>query len=162
MQFEILIFAVENNSFFFYNNYSPALSYSSTTDDGHTTSTPIQSTPNQTPEHYQSYPSFSSQQLCQSFTQQPSTSTNYTPAPAPAVPASSPTSSIEKKKERAPKKICLKELAPCKALMEDLERHDDAWPFLLPVNTKQFPTYKKIIKIPMDLSTIKKRLHDGQ
>jgi len=28
------------------------------------------------------------------------------------------------------------------------------------VNTKQFPTYRKIIKIPMDLSTIKKKLLD--
>uniref|UniRef100_A0A1A9VP08 PHD finger protein 10 n=1 Tax=Glossina austeni TaxID=7395 RepID=A0A1A9VP08_GLOAU len=35
-----------------------------------------------------------------------------------------------------------------------------SWPFLLPVNTKQFPTYRKIIKNPMDLSTIKKRLQD--
>ncbi|CAG9766317.1 unnamed protein product [Ceutorhynchus assimilis] len=65
----------------------------------------------------------------------------------------------EKDKEKAHKKL-LKELAPCKAILEDLECHDDAWPFLLPVNTKQFPTYKKIIKIPMDLSTIKKRLQD--
>lgn len=63
------------------------------------------------------------------------------------------------RKERISKKL-LKELAPCKAILEDLECHDDAWPFLLPVNTKQFPTYKKIIKNPMDLSTIKKRLHD--
>lgn len=38
--------------------------------------------------------------------------------------------------------------------------HEDAWPFLLPVNTKQFPTYKKIIKAPMDLSTIQKRVND--
>ncbi|XP_018573491.1 bromodomain adjacent to zinc finger domain protein 2B isoform X3 [Anoplophora glabripennis] len=65
------------------------------------------------------------------------------------------------KKDRVNKKL-MKELAPCKTLLEDLECHDDAWPFLLPVNTKQFPTYKKIIKIPMDLSTIKKRLQDLQ
>lgn len=53
-----------------------------------------------------------------------------------------------------------RELAPCKILLEQLENQDDAWPFLLPVNTKQFPTYKKIIKTPMDLSTIKKKLQD--
>ncbi|VEN44392.1 unnamed protein product [Callosobruchus maculatus] len=64
------------------------------------------------------------------------------------------------KKEKAANKRLMKELAPCKALLEDLECHDDAWPFLLPVNTKQFPTYKKIIKVPMDLSTIKKKLQD--
>lgn len=53
-----------------------------------------------------------------------------------------------------------RELAPCKILLEQLEQQDEAWPFLLPVNTKQFPTYKKIIKTPMDLSTIKKKLQD--
>lgn len=41
-----------------------------------------------------------------------------------------------------------------------LQVHEDSWPFLLPVNTKQFPTYRKVIKYPMDLSTIKKRLQD--
>ena len=54
-----------------------------------------------------------------------------------------------------------KEMAPCRQLLDDLESHDEAWPFLLPVNTKQFPTYKKIIKNPMDLSTIRKRLMDS-
>ena len=53
-----------------------------------------------------------------------------------------------------------RELAPCKLLLEQLEQQDESWPFLLPVNTKQFPTYKKIIKTPMDLSTIKKKLQD--
>nr|XP_023030372.1 bromodomain adjacent to zinc finger domain protein 2B-like isoform X3 [Leptinotarsa decemlineata] len=56
------------------------------------------------------------------------------------------------------KKQNKKELEQCKPLLEDLECHDDAWPFLLPVNTRQFPTYKKIIKEPVDLSTIKNRL----
>lgn len=76
-----------------------------------------------------------------------------------AVNAMSPSSGHTPKKDRVSKKL-VKELNPCKALLEDLECHDDAWPFLLPVNTKQFPTYKKIIKSPMDLSTIKKRLQD--
>jgi hypothetical protein len=46
-------------------------------------------------------------------------------------------------------------------ILDQLEAHDEAWPFLLPVNTKQFPTYKKIIRSPMDLSTIRKKLNDG-
>ncbi|XP_049817838.1 bromodomain adjacent to zinc finger domain protein 2B isoform X4 [Aethina tumida] len=71
-------------------------------------------------------------------------------------------SSASKKDQHRANKKLMKELAPCRAILEDLECHDDAWPFLLPVNTKQFPTYKKIIKIPMDLSTIKKRLQDMQ
>lgn len=74
-------------------------------------------------------------------------------------PSTNTQSPNSKAKDKANKKL-LKELAACKSLLEDLECHDDAWPFLLPVNTKQFPTYKKIIKIPMDLSTIKKRLQD--
>ncbi|XP_076069056.1 bromodomain adjacent to zinc finger domain protein 2B-like isoform X3 [Oratosquilla oratoria] len=65
------------------------------------------------------------------------------------------------KKERGGKKKDQKELAQCKAILCELETHDDAWPFLLPVNTRQFPTYKKIIKKPMDLSTIKKKIDDG-
>ena len=39
-----------------------------------------------------------------------------------------------------------------------MEAHEDAGPFLFPVNTKQFPTYKKVIKTPMDVATIKKKL----
>ncbi|XP_063700071.1 bromodomain adjacent to zinc finger domain protein 2B [Culicoides brevitarsis] len=64
------------------------------------------------------------------------------------------------KQERKATKKLMKELAVCKIVLEELEVHEDSWPFLLPVNTKQFPTYKKIIKVPMDLSTIKKRLTD--
>ncbi|XP_076178594.1 bromodomain adjacent to zinc finger domain protein 2B isoform X6 [Ptiloglossa arizonensis] len=76
----------------------------------------------------------------------------------PATPTASPRKegnnrTLTKKQQR--------ELAPCKMLLEQLEQQDEAWPFLLPVNTKQFPTYKKIIKTPMDLSTIKKKLQDS-
>ena len=53
-----------------------------------------------------------------------------------------------------------KDLTPCRAVIEEMITSDDSWPFLYPVNTKQFPTYKKIIKNPMDLMTIKKRLGD--
>ncbi|KAG4066992.1 hypothetical protein HA402_007740 [Bradysia odoriphaga] len=68
---------------------------------------------------------------------------------------------LEKKERHAAKKL-IKELAACKTMLEAMELHEDSWPFLLPVNTKQFPTYKKIIKSPMDLSTIKKRIQDLQ
>lgn len=37
------------------------------------------------------------------------------------------------------------ELAWCERILDLLESHDDAWPFLQPVNTRQFPTYKKVI-----------------
>ncbi|XP_030388198.1 uncharacterized protein LOC115634529 isoform X2 [Scaptodrosophila lebanonensis] len=65
----------------------------------------------------------------------------------------------EKKEKHATKKL-IKELSVCKTLLGEMELHEDSWPFLLPVNTKQFPTYRKIIKAPMDLSTIKKKLQD--
>jgi len=54
-----------------------------------------------------------------------------------------------------------KDLSVCHTLLSELGGHDESWPFLTPVNTKQFPTYKKIIKTPMDISTIRKKLNDG-
>ncbi|XP_074598774.1 bromodomain adjacent to zinc finger domain 2B toutatis isoform X2 [Brevipalpus obovatus] len=51
-----------------------------------------------------------------------------------------------------------KDTSICSVLLSEIEKHDDSWPFLHPVNTKQFPTYKKIIKKPMDFATIKSRL----
>ena len=54
-----------------------------------------------------------------------------------------------------------KDISICQTLLSELSGHEDAWPFLTPVNTKQFPTYKKIIKVPMDISTIRKKLNDG-
>ncbi|XP_055319617.1 bromodomain adjacent to zinc finger domain protein 2B isoform X4 [Sitodiplosis mosellana] len=66
------------------------------------------------------------------------------------------------KKDRSAAKKLIKELSSCKTMLEEMELHEESWPFLLPVNTKQFPTYRKIIKHPMDLSTIKKRIQDLQ
>ncbi|CAH0698004.1 unnamed protein product [Spodoptera exigua] len=65
------------------------------------------------------------------------------------------------KKEKNSAKKLLKDLQFCKNLLCEMECHEHAWPFLLPVNTKQFPQYKKVIKCPMDLSTIKRKLQDN-
>ena len=65
-----------------------------------------------------------------------------------------------KKEAKAQAKID-KELSLCMILVTELEDCDDAWPFLFPVNSKQFPTYKKIIKNPIDIDTIKKKLEAG-
>ena len=54
-----------------------------------------------------------------------------------------------------------KDISICQTILSELSGHEDSWPFLTPVNTKQFPTYKKIIKVPMDISTIRKKLNDG-
>jgi hypothetical protein len=51
-----------------------------------------------------------------------------------------------------------KDLTICHTLISEMEALEHAWPFLYPVNTKQFPTYKKVIKQPMDLATMKKKL----
>ena len=64
--------------------------------------------------------------------------------------------SKKEKKSKQTDKSC--ELNNCKIILDAMERHEYCWPFLLPVNTKQFPTYKKIIKKPMDTTTIRAKL----
>ncbi|GIY66254.1 bromodomain adjacent to zinc finger domain protein 2B [Caerostris extrusa] len=68
----------------------------------------------------------------------------------------------EKKKEPPPEPVGNVDLLPCSTLLEEMQKHEDAWPFLTPVNTKQFPTYRKVIKKPMDIATMKSRLESGQ
>ncbi|XP_052742948.1 bromodomain adjacent to zinc finger domain protein 2B isoform X1 [Bicyclus anynana] len=65
------------------------------------------------------------------------------------------------KKEKNSAKKQNKDMQFCKNLLCEMECHEHAWPFLVPVNTKQFPQYRKVIKCPMDLSTIKRKLHDS-
>uniref|UniRef100_A0ABM5EZX6 Bromodomain adjacent to zinc finger domain protein 2B isoform X15 n=1 Tax=Pogona vitticeps TaxID=103695 RepID=A0ABM5EZX6_9SAUR len=55
-----------------------------------------------------------------------------------------------------------KDMALCSVLLSELETHEDAWPFLLPVNLKHVPGYRKVIKKPMDFSTIREKLNSGQ
>nr|CDS16525.1 bromodomain adjacent to zinc finger domain [Echinococcus granulosus] len=46
----------------------------------------------------------------------------------------------------------------CRHVTEDLMKHELSWPFRKPVCCKTIPIYRKVIKRPMDLSTILKRL----
>jgi len=65
----------------------------------------------------------------------------------------------ETKKEKKSKQLEKNtEFNNCRTILDEMEKHEDSWPFLLPVNTKQFPTYKKIIKKPMDTTTIRAKL----
>lgn len=50
----------------------------------------------------------------------------------------------------------------CRLLLAELEAHQDAWPFLTPVNQKAVPGYRKVIKKPMDFSTIREKLTNNQ
>lgn len=49
------------------------------------------------------------------------------------------------------------------SVLKDIKAHDCAWPFLEPVNAKETGAidYYDVIKNPMDLSTMQKRLDDG-
>lgn len=49
-----------------------------------------------------------------------------------------------------------------RVLLAELEAHQDAWPFLTPVNQKDVPGYRKVIKKPMDFSTIREKLTNHQ
>ncbi|KAI8778112.1 bromodomain adjacent to zinc finger domain protein 2B [Biomphalaria glabrata] len=51
-----------------------------------------------------------------------------------------------------------KDLIICGKLLSELEKHEDGWPFLKPVNKKQFPSYKKYIKFPMDFATARGKI----
>uniref|UniRef100_A0A8C6EKK7 Bromodomain adjacent to zinc finger domain protein 2B n=1 Tax=Microcebus murinus TaxID=30608 RepID=A0A8C6EKK7_MICMU len=63
---------------------------------------------------------------------------------------------------KKPKRDDSKDLTLCSMILTEMETHEDAWPFLLPVNLKLVPGYKKVIKKPMDFSTIREKLSSGQ
>ncbi|CAK8695056.1 unnamed protein product [Clavelina lepadiformis] len=55
-----------------------------------------------------------------------------------------------------------KDLAVCEEILSDTIKHRDSWPFLEPVSKKQVPDYYTIIKNPMDLGTVLKKLKNVQ
>uniref|UniRef100_A0A8C9W4P5 Bromodomain adjacent to zinc finger domain 2B n=1 Tax=Scleropages formosus TaxID=113540 RepID=A0A8C9W4P5_SCLFO len=65
-------------------------------------------------------------------------------------------------KKVAPPQDNDRDLAFCSILLAELEGHHDAWPFLNPVDLKSVPGYRKVIKKPMDFSTIREKLFSSQ
>ncbi|XP_078334663.1 bromodomain adjacent to zinc finger domain protein 2B-like isoform X10 [Crassostrea virginica] len=66
---------------------------------------------------------------------------------------------LEKKKQAAEQS---EDMTVCRLILTEMDKHDDGWPFLKPVNFKQFPAYKKYIRQPMDFTTMKNKLRDNQ
>ena len=54
------------------------------------------------------------------------------------------------------------ELKECKAVLEKIMAHKHAWPFNRPVDVSKYVDYLQVVTAPMDLGTIKKRLHARQ
>ncbi|XP_035250524.1 bromodomain adjacent to zinc finger domain protein 2B-like [Anguilla anguilla] len=80
-------------------------------------------------------------------------------APAASQPKQDSPASAKKAKTA---RDTAKDLAACSVLLSEMEGHQDAWPFLTPVNLKSVPGYKKVIKKPMDFSTIREKLGSSQ
>ncbi|ESN91155.1 hypothetical protein HELRODRAFT_90399, partial [Helobdella robusta] len=53
------------------------------------------------------------------------------------------------------------DMSICHTMLNELKKHNDSWPFLAPVSSKQFPTYRKVIRCPIDFQTISKRLKNN-
>lgn len=47
-------------------------------------------------------------------------------------------------------------------LLNDMQNHNSAWPFLVPVNRDEVPDYYNVIKEPMDLTTMESKLEADQ
>ncbi|XP_061743401.1 bromodomain adjacent to zinc finger domain protein 2B isoform X15 [Nerophis ophidion] len=80
---------------------------------------------------------------------------------SPAVPTSNQESPVCVKRAKTARDNN-RDLGLCRVLLAELERHQDAWPFLTPVNLKSVPGYRKVIKKPMDFSTIREKLVSSQ
>ncbi|KAI5214797.1 Bromodomain Adjacent To Zinc Finger Domain Protein 2B [Manis pentadactyla] len=62
--------------------------------------------------------------------------------------------SKDQRKRKRGKRFCM--------ILTEIENHEDAWPFHLPVILNFVPGYTKVIKKPMDFSTIREKLISGQ
>ncbi|XP_075708200.1 bromodomain adjacent to zinc finger domain protein 2A isoform X2 [Rhinoderma darwinii] len=89
--------------------------------------------------------------LKQSRRKEPATVSQQSPAEA----------SLAKRRRIGTRSQC-PDLTFCEIILMEMESHDDAWPFLEPVNPRLVPGYRKIIKNPMDFSTMRNKLLNGR
>lgn len=47
-------------------------------------------------------------------------------------------------------------------MLDEVAKHENAWPFLRPVSRQEVPDYYKVIKTPMDFAKIRSKLNTGQ
>ncbi|XP_056418390.1 bromodomain adjacent to zinc finger domain protein 2A isoform X2 [Hyla sarda] len=81
--------------------------------------------------------------------------------PAAASTQSPVEASLAKRRRIGTRSQC-PDLTFCEIILMEMESHDDAWPFLEPVNPRLVPGYRKIIKNPMDFSTMRNKLLNGR
>lgn len=80
---------------------------------------------------------------------------------SPAVPRYSEEGLSPSKRRRVSMRNHHSDLTFCEIILMEMESHDAAWPFLEPVNPRLVSGYRRIIKNPMDFSTMRERLLRG-
>ncbi|XP_037370922.2 bromodomain adjacent to zinc finger domain protein 2A isoform X4 [Talpa occidentalis] len=80
---------------------------------------------------------------------------------SPAVPRYSEEGLSPSKRRRLSMRSHHSDLTFCEIILMEMESHDAAWPFLEPVNPRLVSGYRRIIKNPMDFSTMRERLLRG-
>lgn len=63
--------------------------------------------------------------------------------------------------QRGCKSECVCAFCVHRIILMEMESHDAAWPFLEPVNPRLVSGYRRVIKNPMDFSTMRERLLRG-
>ncbi|XP_063359454.1 nucleosome-remodeling factor subunit NURF301 [Cydia amplana] len=58
------------------------------------------------------------------------------------------------------KELTMKDFENLKRLIKQIQLHKNAWPFMEPVDPREAPTYYKIIKEPMDLQTVERKVNE--
>nr|CAH7768363.1 unnamed protein product [Callosobruchus chinensis] len=75
--------------------------------------------------------------------------------------SSSPESNVRPAGRRSDRYLPLHNAA-LQELLSDVIKHDDAWPFVKPVQKSEVPDYYEVIDRPMDFGTIKYKLNMGK